>query len=195
MAVLILGIILFIGVHSLRILAPRQRAALIARLGESGFRIAYSVASLVSFVVLVWGYAMAPVVNVWFPPTWTAHLAVTLMLIAMICLVAGLLPAGHIAAKTKHPIVLALKIWALSHLLANGDLASILLFGAFLAWGVMLRIALKRRLRAGEFLARVFASSRNDILAVVIGAVLWLALLLKLHELLIGVAPIPAMSL
>jgi uncharacterized membrane protein len=84
------------------------------------------------------------------PPVWMAHITITLMLIAMICLVASLLPAGHIAVKTKHPMVLSVKIWALSHLLANGETSSVLLFGAFLAWGVILRISLKRGQRAGE---------------------------------------------
>jgi len=101
-----------------------------------------------------------------------------------------MLPAGHIATKSKHPMVLSIKIWAFSHLLANGDLASVLLFGSFLAWGVLIRIALKRRQRAGELVLRPFVSARNDILAVVIGAAVWLAFIWKLHELLIGVPPI-----
>lgn len=195
MAILILGIILFIGTHSIRIFAPGLRTRMIGKFGQQGWRGVYSLLSILSIVVLVWGYVVAPVVNIWFPPVWTAHLAVTLMLFAMICLVAGLLPAGHIATKTKHPMVLSVKIWALAHLLANGELASILLFGAFLAWGVVMRISLKRRERAGEPVLRPFVSARNDLLAVVIGVVVWLAFLLKLHEWLIGVAPIPAMSL
>ncbi|MBO3761164.1 NnrU family protein [Ciceribacter sp. L1K22] len=195
MAILILGIILFIGTHSIRVVAPGLRTSMIEKLGPQGWRGVYSLLSILSIVVLVWGYATAPVINVWFPPTWTAHLAVTLMLLAMICLAASSLPAGHIATKTKHPMVLSVKIWALAHLLANGDLASILLFVAFLAWGVVVRISLKRRERAGEPVLRSFVAARNDLLAVVIGVAVWLAFLLKLHEWLIGVAPIPAMSL
>ncbi|MCL6706903.1 NnrU family protein [Pseudomonas sp. R2.Fl] len=195
MAILILGIILFIGTHSIRIVAPGLRAAMIEKIGLRGWRGLYSLASILSVVLLVWGFATAPVVNVWFPPVWTAHLAVTLMLLAMVCLVAGSVPAGHIATKTKHPMVLSVKIWATAHLLANGDLASILLFGAFLAWGVVMRISLKRRERAGEAVLRPFVSARYDLQAIVVGVVIWLAFLLKLHEWLIGVAPIPAMSL
>ena len=195
MTILILGIILFLGVHSLRIVAPAFRERMIARLGPQGWRGLYSLLSVLSLVVLIWGFAVAPVINIWFPPVFMSHIAVLLMLFAMICLVASLLPPGHIAIKTKHPMVLSVKIWAAAHLLANGDLASMLLFLSFLAWGVIMRISLKKRWRRGELMMPSFVSSRYDILAVVIGVVLWAALLLKLHELLIGVAPIPAMSL
>jgi uncharacterized membrane protein len=150
-----------------------------------------SVLSLVSLVILIWGYATAPVINVWFPPAGMNHLTITLMLIAMICLVAGFLPAGHIATKTKHPIVLSIKIWAAAHLLANGDLASILMFGALLAWGVVLRINYKRRVRAGDLVLRPFVSARYDAIAVVLGLVVWALITFKLHEVLIGVAPLP----
>lgn len=195
MAILILGIILFIGTHSIRIVAPGLRAAMVEKNGLKGWRGFYSLASIVSLVLLIWGYATAPVVNVWFPPVWTAHVAVTLMLISMVCFVASSMPAGYIATKTKHPMVLGVKIWATAHLLANGDLASILLFGAFLVWGVVMRISLKGRERAGEAVLRPFVSARYDLQATVVGVVIWLVFLLKLHEWLIGVAPIPAMSL
>jgi uncharacterized membrane protein len=124
------------------------------------------------------------------PPVWMAHITITLMLIAVICLVASLLPAGHIAVKTKHPMVLSVKIWALSHLLANGETSSVLLFGAFLAWGVILRISLKRRQRAGEITLRPFVSAKYDLYAVVIGVVAWALITFKLHEVLIGVSPL-----
>lgn len=195
MAILIIGVVLFIVTHTVRSIAPGFRSAMIEKMGVNGWRGAHSVASTVSLAVMIYGYVIAPTVNVWFPPVWTAHIAVTLMLIAMICLVAGLLPAGHVVVKTKHPMVLSIKIWAFAHLVANGDLASIILFGALLAWAVFMRIALKRRQRAGELVLRPFVSSRNDILALVIGLVVWLAFLLKLHEWLFNVAPIPAMSL
>jgi len=112
------------------------------------------------------------------------------MLIACICLVAGFLPAGYIVAKTKYPMVLAIKIWALAHLLANGDSAGVLLFASFLAWGVILRISLKRRALAGEIVAKPFVSAKYDAAAVVLGIVLWGAIIWKLHEWLIGVSPL-----
>jgi uncharacterized membrane protein len=101
-----------------------------------------------------------------------------------------LLPAGRIATKVKHPMVLSVKIWALAHLLANGDSASVLLFGAFLAWGVIMRISLKRRERAGEPVLRPFVSARNDIYAIVIGVVAWVLIIWRLHEWIIGVSPL-----
>ncbi|MBP1853385.1 NnrU family protein [Rhizobium halophytocola] len=195
MAILILGIILFLGVHSIRLAAPGFRRSMVEKMGEGPWRGVYSAASLVSLVILIWGFAVAPVINVWFPPEFMSHITVLLMLFAMICFIASLMPAGHIQTKTKHPMVLSVKIWAFAHLLANGDLASILLFVAFLAWGVVMRIALKKRWRRGELMLPSFVSARYDVIAVVVGVVVWAALLLKLHELLIGVAPIPAMSL
>ncbi|MDH4441290.1 MAG: NnrU family protein [Rhizobium sp.] len=190
MTLLILGIILFLATHLIRVVAPGFRLSMIDRFGETGWRVINSVLSLVSLVVLIWGYATAPFVGIWTPPMGMNHLTTTLMLFATICLVAGFLPAGHIATKTKHPIILSIKIWAAAHLIANGDLASILLFVALLGWGVVLRISYKRRVRAGELVLRPFVSARFDAIAVVVGLVVWALITFKLHELLIGVAPL-----
>ncbi|ARO25181.1 NnrU family protein [Rhizobium sp. S9] len=192
MALLIVGIILFLGVHLVRVVAPDLRRSMIARLGENGWRAGYSVASILTLILLIYGFGQARQVTgmLYNPPVWTAHIAITLMLIAMICLVASLLPAGHIATKTKHPMVLSVKIWALAHLLANGETSSVLLFAAFLAWGVIVRISLKRRERAGEITLRPFVSAKYDVYAAVIGIVLWALIIWKLHEWLIGVSPL-----
>ena len=191
MTILILGIILFIGTHMVRIVAPGFRRSMIAKLGENGWKAAHGIASLLALVVLILGWRQAPVVNLWFPPAGMTHLTLTLMLIAMICLAAGVLPAGHIATKTKHPMVLSVKIWAFAHLISNGDLASVLLFGSFLAWGVIARISLKRRQRAGEVVLRPFVSAKWDLAAVVLGLAVYGLFVWKLHEILIGVAPLP----
>lgn len=192
MALLIVGIIIFLGLHLIRVIAPGLRQSMIASLGENGWKIAYSIVSILSLILLIYGFGQARQVTgmLYNPPIWMAHIALTLMLIAMICLVASLLPAGHIAVKTKHPMVLSVKIWAFSHLLANGETSSVLLFGAFLAWGVILRIALKRRERAGELTLRPFVSGKYDLYSLIIGVVAWALITFKLHELLIGVAPI-----
>lgn len=192
MTLLIVGIILFLGVHLVRVVAPDLRRSMIAHLGEIGWRAGYSVASILTLILLIYGFGQARQVTgmLYNPPVWTAHIAITLMLIAMICLVASLLPAGHIATKTKHPMVLSVKIWALAHLLANGETSSVLLFGAFLAWGVIVRISLKRRERAGEITLRPFVSAKYDFHAVVIGIVVWALIIWKLHEWLIGVSPL-----
>lgn len=193
MLLLVLSLIIFFATHSLRLIAPDFRAGLIARLGEGPFKGVYSLVSILSIAFVVYGFGQARQVTgmLYYPPVWMSHIALTLMLIAMICLAASVLPAGHIATKTKHPLVLSLKIWAFSHLLANGETSSVILFASFLAWGVVMRIFLKRRERAGEHVLRPFISAKYDIAAVVIGVLLWAAFIWKLHEWLIGVQPLP----
>lgn len=192
MAILVVGIILFLGLHLLRVFVPGFRQSMINRMGAAAWRGVYSILSIVTLVLLIYGFSIAryETTVLYTPPVWMAHITFTLMLIALICLAASLLPAGYIATKTKHPMVLAVKIWAFAHLLANGDSASVLLFGAFLAWGIILRISLKRRQRAGEVVLRPFVSSRYDLYAVILGFVAWGAILWKLHEWLIGVSPL-----
>jgi len=191
MALLILGIVLFLGVHLIRVVAPGLRTSMIASIGESGWKIAYSVASILTLILLIYGFGQArDMTPIWSPPFWMSHITILLMLFAMICLVASLLPAGHIAVKTKHPMVLSVKIWALAHLLSNGDGAAILLFAAFLAWGVILRISLKRRQRAGEITLRPFVSAKYDLYAIIIGVVVWALIIWKLHAWIIGVSPL-----
>lgn len=190
MPIFIIGLILFLGLHLIRVAAPGLRTAMVARFGVNGWKGLHSVFAILSLAILVYGYSVASVTNVWFPPVGMKHLTATLMVFATICLVAGFLPAGYIAVKTKHPMVLAIKIWALAHLLSNGSLRSIILFAAFLVWGVILRISLKRRERAGEIAHRSFVATKYDLYAVVLGVVVWAAITFKLHELLIGVAPL-----
>ena len=192
MFLLVVALLLFIAVHLIRVLAPGFRLAMIAKLGRAGWIVIQSLLSLATLALLVYAFGQARLVTgmLYTPPTGMAHLTATLMLVAMICLVAGLLPVGYISTKTKHPIVLAIKIWALSHLLSNGETSSVLLFVAFLAWGVILRIALKKRARAGEIAPRPFRSGRFDIIAIVVGVVLWAAFIWKLHYWLIGVYPL-----
>lgn len=192
MAVLVVGIVLFLGLHLIRVIAPGFRQAMVDRMGPSAWRGVYSVLSILTLVLLIYGFGIARTQTtvLYTPPQGMAHLTLLLMLLALICLAASLLPAGYIATKTKHPMVLSVKIWALAHLLVNGDSASVLLFAAFLAWGVILRISLKRRQRAGEVVLRPFVSSRYDIYAVVLGAVAWVLILFKLHEWIIGVSPL-----
>ncbi|QCL94476.1 NnrU family protein [Agrobacterium tumefaciens] len=192
MLFLALCLALFLLTHLLKVVAPQFRARVIASMGEGPFKGVYSLVSLITLglVIYAFGEARQETGMVWYPPVWTSHLAVTLMLPAMICLIASLIPAGHIAVKTKHPLILSVKIWALAHLLANGETSSILLFASFLAWGVVMRISLKRRERAGEKVVRDFVSGRYDLVAIVGGIVLWGAFILKLHEWLIGVQPI-----
>ncbi|MDW9437639.1 NnrU family protein [Sinorhizobium meliloti] len=191
MAILVLGIIIFLGMHLVRVVAPGFRAGIIDSRGKGTWMGLYTIVSLVGLCLIIYGFGQArgETGMLYDPPIFLRHIALLLMLVAFIVLAAGFLPAGRIAVALKHPQVLSIKIWALAHLLANGETSSVLLFGSFLAWAVILRISLKRRERAGEKVLPVFKSARNDVLAVVIGLVAFVLFVWKLHELLIGVQP------
>lgn len=193
MTLLVAGIVLFIATHLVRPFAPGLRAAAIDRLGKPAFMAIHGIVSLLSAAMMVYGFADARQnagTMLYHPPAFTAHIALTLMLIAAICLVAGFLPAGYIRTKLKFPLLVAIKIWALAHLLANGESYSVVLFLAILAWAVVLRISLKKRIASGQTKLPVFVSARYDVIAIVVGVALYAAIVLKLHELLIGVAPL-----
>jgi len=194
MALLVAGLVLFLVTHLVRPFAPGLRTAGIATLGKPAWMALHGIVSLASLVMIVYGFIAARDAGgelLYTPPTFLAHLTLLLMLIASICLVAGFLPAGHIRQKLKFPILVAIKIWALAHLLANGETYSVLLFVTILAWAVVLRITLKKRIAAGETALPVFVSAKYDLVSVVLGAVLYVAIVFWLHELLIGVRPLP----
>lgn len=192
MTTFIIGLALFLGTHSLAIFAPGVRRSLIERLGEGGFKGLYAIVSLVGFVVLIWGYgdAKAATPVLYTPPTGLSHLALLLMLPVFPLLLSTYLP-GRIRAAVKHPMLTAVKTWGLAHLLSNGTLADVLLFGGFLAWAVLDRISIKRR---GGAAAPVAGSVVNDIIAVVVGVGLYLAFIFGVHQWLFGVAPIASMA-
>jgi uncharacterized membrane protein len=189
MTLLILGIVVFLGVHLLPTF-PEVRERLIGGLGENGYKALFSILSILGFVLIVWGFARAPVIQVWSPPYWTRYVAMVLMLPVFILLIAAYVP-GQIKAKVKHPFLVAIKTWALAHLIANGDLASIVLFGSFLAYAVFDRIALTRRPAPGLVTVPETEPARNDAIRVVGGLLLYVAFLVWLHPLLIGTSPLP----
>ena len=187
LAILILGLAVFIIPHGF-VTRRGERAALIARMGEGRYKIAFSVISIVAVVLIGWGFALYRAtgwVDVWYPPPWTRHVTVSLMWIAVICVVAAYVP-GNIKRVLKHPMLAGVKLWAFGHLLANGDLGSIILFGSILAWAVYDRISLKRRADAGAPAIAV-GGWKNDIVAVVAGTLVYLALGFVFHPLVIGV--------
>ncbi len=192
MTLFIFGLILFLGLHSIRVVAPDVRTGFIAQYGVNAWKGLYSVLAIASFCLLVYGYGDARLDTsvIWQPPQWTLHLNMTLMLIAIILLVASQLPAGRIAVWTKHPMVLSVKIWALAHLLVKGTLVAMVLFAVFLAWGVILRIYYKRAQRAGTVMPRSFVAGRWDVLAILMGGALYAFILLLGHEWLIGISPL-----
>ena len=189
MTLLIIGLVLFLGIHSASIVAPAWRDAQLAQRGEATWKGIYSVASAVGFVLLVYGYGLArqsPVL-LYTPPAALRHVALLLMLPVFPLLLAAYLP-GRIKTAAKHPMLLAVKFWALAHLLANGSLADVLLFGGFLAWAVADRISLKRR--PARAVPGGSAGPFNDLIAVVGGLALYAVTLLGLHQWLIGVPPV-----
>lgn len=189
MALLILGLLIFLGVHSVSIAAPAWRDAQVASRGERPWKGLYAVASLVGFVLLVYGYGLArqaPVV-LYTPPTALRHLALLLMLPVFPLLFAVYLP-GRIKAAARHPMLLATKFWAAAHLCANGTLADVLLFGGFLVWAVADRISMKQRL--ARPLRTAPARPANDLIAIVGGLAVYALFLGGLHVWLFGVKPI-----
>jgi uncharacterized membrane protein len=187
LAVMILGLVLFLGVHVLT--AQRVlRARFIAAIGEGPYKIVYSLASLAGLALIVWGFAhyrATEWIQVWTPPTFLKHLNLALMLPAVILVVAAYI-RGRIYTTVKHPMLAGVKLWAFGHLLANGDLGGIILFGAFLAWAVYDRISLKRRADPGAPPIPV-GGVTNDLIAVVVGFVAYLALAFAFHPVVIGV--------
>ncbi len=190
MTLLILGLVLFLGVHSTRIVADSWRTQMRARLGENGWKGVYSVVSLMGFVLICYGYGLArqqPVV-LWASPTWTRHLAALLTLPAFVLLVAAYVPGNAIKSAVKHPMVLGVKVWALAHLLANNTLADVLLFGGFLVWAVLDFRSSRQRDRASQV---VYAPGRAGPTAVtvLVGVVVWAVFAFWAHAVLIGVRP------
>lgn len=190
MAVLLTGLLLFLGVHSLHALAPRLRAQLIGQLGAGVYKGLYSLVSIGSFVLLLYGYALARAepVLLWSPPVWIRHLVALFTLPAFILLVAAYVPGNHFKARLGHPMLLAVKLWAAGHLLAVGWLHGIVVLVGFLAWAVIAFAAARRRDRAAG-LVRGPGHVVRSALCVIIGAVLWAVFALHLHLKLIGVAP------
>jgi uncharacterized membrane protein len=187
MGVLVIGLVLFLGAHVFVTLRG-PRAAVIARIGEWPYKGLMSVVALVGLVLIGYGfgqYRATDWIEIWSPPRWTYYVTQLLMWPASICVVAAYC-RGNIWRALKHPMLVGVKTWALAHLISNGDLGSIMLFGSFLAWAVYDRITLKRRTDPGAPPFPV-GGRRNDIIAIVVGTLLYLALGLIFHPLVVGV--------
>lgn len=186
MLVLIAGIVVFSGAHSFTTMR-KTRLALIAAFGAGPYKGLYSLVSLAGFALIVWGFSLyraEGLIPVWTPPAWTGHVTILLMWFAFVALAAMSPAPGRIRGWLRHPMLVGIKIWALAHLLANGDLGGMILFGSFLAWAVFDRIAVKRR---GDFgAARNRSFTRADAIALGAGTVAYVAMIF-LHPVLIGV--------
>lgn len=190
MTILILGLVLFLGVHSTRIVADGWRTATIARVGEKAWKGLFAVASIAGFVLIVWGFGMVrrnPVL-LWESPMAMRHIAGLLMLVAFILLAATYVPRNSIKARLHHPMVLAVKVWALAHLLSNGNLGDVVLFGSFLVWAALsFRAARARDRKVGTVYAP--GTAAGTAITVVVGIGVWVLFAFWAHGLLFGVRP------
>lgn len=190
MTVLVLGLLLFLGGHSVRIVAEGWRAAQIARLGEARWKGLYTVVALVGFALLVWGYGLsrATPVALWEPPAWTFHFAGLVTVPAFVLIAAAYVPGNRFKAALGHPMVAGVALWALAHLVANGRLSDLVLFGAFLIWAALDFRAARRRDRAAGVRYPAGTMAR-DLVTVAAGLAAWAAFAGFLHGWLIGVQP------
>jgi len=191
MATLVLGLVVFLGLHSVRIVADGWRTRTIDRMGAQSWKALYSIVSLVGFALIVWGFGLARTqpVLLWSPPQAMRHLASLLTLLSFVLFVAAYVPGNGIKARLHHPMVLSVKAWALGHLLATGNLAHLVLFGTFLVWAVFNFSAARRRDRVAQ---TIYAPGRlpATLLTVALGVLAWVAVAFWLHGWLIGIRPI-----
>jgi uncharacterized membrane protein len=194
MSLLIIGLIIFLGSHSCRIFAEPWRNHMIDRLGEVKWKGFYTIISLIGFVIMVIGYGQARqnTLILWQPNALLVYIALALNLVAFVFL-AGSSPSNNaVRLKLKHPMILGVKVWALAHLLANGTLVDLILFGSFLLWAVLdFRSARKRPIHIPE---KALVSTKATIVVVLTGIVLWAAFIFGLHQYLIGVSPLAQLS-
>ncbi|MES2403231.1 MAG: NnrU family protein [Pseudomonadota bacterium] len=190
MPILILGLVLFLGMHSVHMLAPRFRDRMVARIGLWPWKGLYSLVAIAGFVLIVIGFGMARAQPhlLYVPPAWLRHLNALFTLVAFVLVVAAYVPRNHLKAKIGHPMLAGVKLWALGHLLAIGYLHDVVLFGAFLAWAVADFAVSRRRDRATGTVYPA-GTITGDVLAIVVGAAAWAIFAFLLHLRLIGVSP------
>lgn len=190
MALLILGLVLFLGPHSVRVFAEAWRGATIARIGEKRWKGIYSIVSIVGFVLLIWGFVQARgAVQLWSPPAFMRYGTAVLMLPVFAIFVAARVPRNAIKARLHHPQVLSVKLWAFAHLLSNGSLADVILFGSFLVWAILSFSAARKRDRAaGTFYPP--GTARGTIVCVAAGLAIYAAFMMGLHRWLFGISPL-----
>lgn len=190
MTILILGLVIFLGIHSIRIFADHWRTVQIARFGEGPWKIGYTLASITGLVLIIWGFGLArqEPIFVWTPPIAMRHIAALLTAISFILIAAAYAPPNSIKSRVHHPMVLGVKVWALAHLLANGTLADVILFGSFLVWAVFSYKAARQRDRAAN--TQYPAGTLGGMIAATVaGLAIWALFAFWLHGLLIGVRP------
>ena len=191
MTALILGLVIFLGVHSVRIYADAWRTGMRTQIGENSWKSAYSLASIAGFVLIVWGYGQARLspVPLWTPIPGMRHLAALLMLVSFVLLAAAYTPKNGLKARLHHPMVLSVKVWSLAHLLANHTLADLVLFGSFLVWAVVDYRAAKQRDRVAGTTYPA-GTAAGTIATLVVGMAAWAAFAFWAHAAPFGVRPL-----
>jgi uncharacterized membrane protein len=191
MAVLILGLVIFLGAHSIRIFANDWRRRQVARLGEGPWKRLYSLAALIGFVLIIVGFGAARMnpVLLYASPAWLRHLNIVFTLIAFVLVAAAYVPRNHLKEKIGHPMLAGVKAWALGHLLSIGMLRDVVLFGAFLIWAIV-DFAVSRRRDRGAGVIYPAGSLTGDAIAIAVGVIVWATFAFWLHQLLIGVDPL-----
>ncbi|MFK7995603.1 MAG: NnrU family protein [Granulosicoccus sp.] len=191
MLLLIVGLVIFLGVHSLRVLFPQWREDFILQRGGIAYKGLYTVLSLLGLALLIIGYGQTRLLpqSIWFPPAAMAHIAALLTLVAFVFLAAAYVPGNRIKAAVGHPMVLGVKVWAFAHLLANGRLGDMLLFGAFLIWAIVVYVRSRKMDRAQGIVRTSANSIARDSITLVVGIGAWLVFVMWAHVRLIGVSP------
>lgn len=192
MLILVVGLIVFLGIHAINLIKPGLRQQMIASRGLGTWRAIYSILALLGLVLIVYGYGQARMdpTWLWYPPAGLRHLALILTLIGFVLLAAAFVPRNRLKAKLGHPMYAGIKIWALAHLLANGTLADLLLFGGFLAWAIA-GFAVQRRRDRAAGVTYPAGTLGGDITTIVAGIIVWAVFAMFLHTMLIGVSPMP----
>jgi len=190
MLIMIIGLVLFLGAHSVRIYAEDWRNEFIDQRGENTWLGLIAIVSLIGFILIIMGYGQARLdsVMIWSPPVWTKHVAALITLPAFIFLVSAYIPGTKIKAIIHHPMIIGVKLWAFAHLLANGMLTDMILFGSFLIWAILDFSASRKRDKAEEFTYEAISLSR-DIISIAVGLSAWVVFAMVLHGVLIGVRP------
>ena len=190
MLYLILGLLLFLGTHSVRIVADGWRTRTRSRLGASRWRALYTLLSLLGFVLIAWGFGQSrqTPLQLWSPPVSLRHLSLLLTLLSFVLLAAAYVPGNRIKARIHHPMMVSVQLWAAAHLLANGNLAHIVLFGTFLVWSVVAFLAARKR-DVRDSIRYSHGTTGATGITVEIGVALWIGFTLWLHGLLIGIRP------
>tara|TARA_R110001606_G_scaffold22991_8_gene77814 strand:+ start:1467 stop:2048 length:582 start_codon:yes stop_codon:yes gene_type:complete len=192
MLILVMGLVIFFFVHSVRLVAPNWREKSMAMHGEMRWKMRFGMITLIAVGLIVMGYSQARLepVWLWFPPVWTRHLAGLLVLVALFFVGSALVPNTTMKKKVGYPMIIAIKIWAFAHLISNGSLADVILFGSFLVWSIVSFAVYRRRDRKAGVIRDQEAGVQFDLAAFTFAMVTWFAIAFYLHQAIIGVSPL-----